>query len=92
MTGYGYDCAYGDSTDDANSRYVHAWDPNNCKRTLQYHASTYSIYGYSWQWVTTVTDQFSGGINETNNRFAAGSAPAARIPRLRGEPKAAAVK
>lgn len=54
LTGYGYGCQYGDDDADASMRYVQVWDPNGYKRTLQYYASSYSLYGYSWRWTETL--------------------------------------
>lgn len=56
LAGYGYECKYGDAEADGNLRYVHVWDPNGAKRTLQYYASSYSIYGYAWRWTETLVD------------------------------------
>ena len=56
MTGYGYSCQYGDAEADAALRYVQAWDPNGYKRTLEYYATGYSLYGYSWTWAVTLVD------------------------------------
>lgn len=56
LTGYGYDCKYGDAEANANMRYVHVWDPNGTQRYLQYHASSYSINGYAWTWAETIVD------------------------------------
>lgn len=56
LVGYGYSCDYGDEAIDSDSRYVYTWDPNGVQRYLQYHASGYSIYGYTWTWVETLVD------------------------------------
>lgn len=52
----GSSCQYGDDEADAAMRYVQVWDPNGYKRTLQYYASSYSLYGYSWRWTETLVD------------------------------------
>lgn len=56
LTGYGYSCHIGDDDTYSNSRYVYVWDPNGAKRTFQYNASSYSLYGYSWSWIETLID------------------------------------
>ena len=56
VTGYGYECSYGDASVNANQRYVNIWDPNGSHLTLRYNASTYSIDGYQWIWHETVAD------------------------------------
>lgn len=56
LTGYGYQCQSGDAEASSGTRYVRVWEPNGSKLMLQYNASTYSIIGYSWRWISTVID------------------------------------
>ncbi len=56
LVGYGYSCKSGDAEAYSSSRYVNVWDPNGYKRSFQYNASTYSLYGYSWTWNNTIVD------------------------------------
>ena len=56
VTGYEYECSYGDAYTDADQRYVNIWDPNGRHRALRYNATTYSIDGYQWIWHETVAD------------------------------------
>lgn len=54
VTGYGYNCRYGDSEANSNSRYINIWEPNGNKLTIQYNASTYSFIGEVWTWTKTI--------------------------------------
>lgn len=54
VTGYGYECRYGDNYMYSDWRYVSVWDSNGSQRLFQYNASTYNLYGYDWEWRTTL--------------------------------------
>lgn len=58
VTGYGYECRYGDDYMYSDWRYVSVWDPNGYQRLFQYNSSTYNFSGYSWVWSGTL---ISGG-------------------------------
>ena len=54
VTGYGYECRYGDNYMYADWRYVSVWDSNGSQRLFQYNASTYNFDGYDWEWRKTL--------------------------------------
>ena len=54
--GYGYQHKNGDSSADANHRYVQAWNPEGHRITFQHNASSYPRNGYPWTWEQTIID------------------------------------
>ena len=54
VTGYGYECRYGDNYMYSDWRYVSVWDSNGSQQLFQYDSSTYSTSGYKWEWKTTL--------------------------------------
>lgn len=56
VTGYGYNCKYGDPEAYSSSRYINIWEPNGNKYTIQYNASSYTLIGLTWTWTKTIVD------------------------------------
>ena len=56
MTGYGYNCNYGDAEADSGARYIRVWDPYGAHFYWQYNADYYRIGGYLWEWSHTFID------------------------------------
>lgn len=54
VTGYGYECRYGDDYMYADWRYVSVWDSNGYQWLFPYHSSSYNLYGYDWEWIDTL--------------------------------------